>query len=157
MRISTRGRYGMMAMLDLARHYGKGSISVRDIARRQGISERYLEHLLASLRVAGMVRSARGTGGGFTLAKSPSQVRLSEIIQAMEGSMAPIECLDNPEAYPQASLCAIHDIWVEVKAAMDGILESTTLQDLVERQAEKEATATVLRGGDKNGLPVLWV
>ncbi len=141
MRISTKGRYGTMAMLDLALHYGEGPIMVKDIARRQHISERYLEHLLISLKVSGMVRSARGTHGGFTLAKPPSQIKFSEIIQVTEGSMAPTECVDNPETYPRAALCAVYDVWVEVKAAINGILESTTLQDLLERQSRKEAIA----------------
>ena len=84
MKISTKGRYGMAAMLDLALHYGEGPILVKDIAERRGISERYLEHLLISLKVAGMVRSTRGTRGGFTLARPPSQIRLSDIIQVMD-------------------------------------------------------------------------
>jgi Rrf2 family protein len=126
-----------MAMLDLALHYGDGPILVKDIAKRQQISERYLEHLLILLKVAGMVRSTRGTGGGFTLAKPPAQIRFSEIIQATEGSMAPAECVDNPEAYPQIALCAIYDVWLEVKTAIDSILDSTTLQDLLERQRQK--------------------
>jgi Rrf2 family protein len=127
-----------MAMLDLALHYGEGPILVKDIARRQHISERYLEHLLISLK---MVRSARGTRGGFSLAKPPSQTKLSEIIAALEGSVAPSECVDVPEAYPRATLCAVYDVWVEVKAAISSVLESATLQDLVRRQVRKEATA----------------
>jgi Rrf2 family protein len=126
-----------MAMLELALHYGEGPILVKDIARRQYISERYLEHLLISLKVAGIVRSTRGTHGGFTLAKPPSRIRLSEIIRVLEGSMAPTECVDDPEAYPRASTCVIHDVWAEVKAAISSVLESTTLQDLVERQRRK--------------------
>ena len=137
MRISTKGRYGIMAMLDLALHYGQGPILVKDIARRQNVSDRYLEHLLILLKVAGIVRSARGTRGGFTLARPPSQIRLSEIIRATEGSMAPVECVDAPEAYPQASLCAVYDVWVEMKTAINNILESTTLQGLLERQRQK--------------------
>jgi len=137
MRISTKGRYGTMAMLDLALRYGQGPILAKDIARRQHISGLYLEHLLISLKVAGMVRSTRGTRGGFALAKQPSQIRLSEIIQATEGSMAPTECVDDPEAYPRASVCVIHDVWMEVKSAINSILESTTLQDLLERQKQK--------------------
>jgi Rrf2 family protein len=141
MKISTKGRYGMMAMLDLARHYGEGFILVKDIARRQRISEQYLEQLLILLKAAGMVRSTRGARGGFTLAKPPSQIRLSEIIQVMEGSMAPVECVDAPEAYPRVASCAVHDVWVEITTAMSSVLESITLQELVERQAKKEATA----------------
>jgi len=84
-----------------------------------------------------MVRSTRGTHGGFTLVKPPSQIRLSEIIQVTEGSMAPTECVDDPETYPRAALCAVYDVWVEVKTAINSILESTTLQDLLERQKQK--------------------
>jgi len=139
MRISTKGRYGTVAMLDLALHYGQGPILAKDIARRQNVSVRYLEHLLILLKVAGMIRSARGTRGGFTLAKPPSQIRLSEIIGATEGSMAPVECVDDPEAYPQAPLCAVYDVWVEMKTAINNVLESTTLQGLLERQRQKWA------------------
>lgn len=140
MGFSTKGRYGTMAMLDLAIHYGEGPILAKDIATRQRISQRYLEHLLISLKVAGMVRSTRGTRGGFTLAKPPSQIRLNEIIRATEGSMAPAECVDNPEAYPQVAHCAVYDVWVEVKTAINSVLESINLQDLLERQRQKWAS-----------------
>ena len=138
MKISTKSRYGIKAMLDLALHYKQGPTFVKDVAKRQKVSGRYLENLLTSLKVAGLVRSTRGTGGGFTLAKSPSQIRLSEIIQAMEGSLALVECVDTPEVCSDATLCVSRDVWVEMKRAMSGILESKTLQDLVEQQAEKE-------------------
>ena len=128
-------------MLDLALHYGEDSIPVKDIAKRQQISERYLENLLISLRAAGMVISTRGTHGGFILSMPPSQIRLSAIIQVMEGSMAPVECVTNPEAYSRVAFCAVHDVWVEVQRAVVSVLESITLQDLVERQAKKEAGA----------------
>ena len=137
MPISTKGRYATVAMLDLALHYGEGPILVKDIAGRYGLSGRYLEHLLISLTVAGLVRSARGARGGFALARPPSQVRLSEIIQATEGSMAPADCVDTPEAFPKTAHCAVYDVWVEMKAAMNQVLESVTLQDLMERQRRK--------------------
>jgi len=124
-------------MLDLALHYGEGPILVKDIAGRYCLSGRYLEHLLISLKVAGLVRSARGARGGFALARPPSQVRLSEIIQATEGSMAPADCVDTPEAFPKTAHCAVYDVWVEMKAAMNQVLESVTLQDLMERQRRK--------------------
>ena len=137
MGFSTKGRYGTMAMLDLAIHYGEGPVLAKDIAERQHISQRYLEHLLISLKVAGMVRSTRGTGGGFSLAKPPSQIRLGQIIQATEGSLAPAECVDNPEAYPRVEHCAVYDVWAEVKKAINSVLESISLQDLLERQMQK--------------------
>jgi Rrf2 family cysteine metabolism transcriptional repressor len=137
MTISTKGRYATVAMLDLALHYGEGPVMVKDIAGRYDLSSRYLEQLLISLKVAGMVRSARGMHGGFALARPPSQVRLSEIIQATEGSMAPADCVDTPEAFPRTAHCAVYDVWVEMKAAVNQVLESVTLQDLMERQRRK--------------------
>ena len=139
MRISTKGRYGTRAMLDLALHYSNAPIMVKDIARRQGISERYLEQLLLSLKVAGFVKAVRGSHGGFILSRPPAQIKLNSIINAMEGSIAPVDCVDSPDLYPKASCCAMHDIWFEVGKAMDKVLESITLKELVERQTKKEA------------------
>jgi Rrf2 family protein len=143
MKLSTKGRYAARAMLDLAFHYGEGPILLKDIARRQQISERYLEQLITPIKAAGLVTSMRGAHGGFTLAKPPSQIRLSEIIQIMEGSIAPVECVDDPKVCSRADLCVTRDIWTEMQKAMSGILESTTLQDLVQRQREKEKPEAV--------------
>jgi Rrf2 family cysteine metabolism transcriptional repressor len=112
MKLSTKGRYAVRAMLDLALHYGEGPILLKDVARREHISERYLE--------------------------PPSQIRLIEVMQVSEGSMAPVECVSDPEVCSRSSLCVTRDIWSEMKEAMSGILESTTLQDLIQRQREKE-------------------
>ena len=139
MRISTKGRYGTRAMLDLALHYSSSPILVKDIARRQGISERYLEQLLLSLKVAGFVRAVRGAHGGFILSRPPAQIKLDSIINALEGSIAPVDCVDSPDLYQKSSCCAMHDIWLEVGEAMEKVLESITLEELVERQAKKEA------------------
>ncbi|TET17129.1 MAG: Rrf2 family transcriptional regulator [Dehalococcoidia bacterium] len=138
MKLSTKGQYGARAMVELALHYGEGPILLKDIAKRQQISERYLEHLILSLKVAGLVKSMRGARGGFSLAKPPSQIRLSEIIQIVEGSIAIVECVDDPNLCSRADLCVTRDIWAEMKKAINGVLESTTLQDLVERQREKQ-------------------
>jgi len=143
-RLSTRGRYATKAMLDLAFHYGEGPIMIREIAQRQGVSGRYLEHLVSLLRTAGLVKSTRGARGGFTLAKPPSEIKVSDIIRICEGSIAPTECVDNPEICSRNEFCVARDIWVEMKEAMDGILESTTLQDLIERQQEKGRQKTAM-------------
>jgi len=128
----------MRAMLDLALHYGEGPILLRDIAQRQQISERYLEHLILSLKTAGLVNSVQGARGGFTLAKPPSQIRLLEVLQSSEGLIAPVECVLNPKLCSRASFCVTRDLWLEMKAAITGILASKTLQDLVQWQREKE-------------------
>jgi Rrf2 family protein len=138
MKISTRVRYGTRAMLDLALHSRNGPVLVKDIAARQQISARYLEQLLIALKVAGLVNSVRGTGGGFTLAKLPSQIKIIEIVQAMDGSVAPVGCVDTPEIYPRSVCCATRDVWTKVRDAISGVLDSITLENLMEQQLEKE-------------------
>lgn len=125
-------------MLDLALNYGKGPILLKDIAKRQEISVTYLENLITPLKAAGLVKSIRGARGGYILAKPPMQIKLSEVIQILEGSLAPVECVDDPRVCYRSALCVTEDIWREVKKAIVNILESTSLQDLVERQREKE-------------------
>ncbi|MDY7018853.1 MAG: Rrf2 family transcriptional regulator [Chloroflexota bacterium] len=131
MKLSTKGRYAIRAMLDLALRSGDSPTLVKDIAERQGISILYLEQLFTRLNNAGLVRSIRGPKGGFVLTKSPSQTRISDILQIMEGSTAPVECVNNAMICSRASSCVTRKVWMEMKKAIDGVLESTTLQDLV--------------------------
>ena len=144
MKLSTRGQYGTRALLDLALHRGQEPILLRDIARRQQISLQYLEHLIAPLIAGGILRSTRGARGGVSLARAPEEIRLSEIVRLLEGSIAPVECIDNPGTCTRSELCVTRDIWGELKQAIDGVLESTTLQDLVERQKRKEGSNEVM-------------
>jgi len=144
MKLSTRGRYGTRALLDLALHQGEAPVLLKDVAQRQQISLPYLEHLIAPLIAGGIVWSTRGAKGGVSLAKPPEQVKLSEVIQLLEGSIAPAECVNNPGVCSRSELCVTRDIWGELKKAMNGILESTTLQDLVERQKRKERPEKVM-------------
>ena len=134
MKLSTKGRYATRAMLDLAQHFGEGPILVKDISKRQGISERYLEQILISLKTAGFVRGIRGARGGFVLLKSPSEIRLIDIVQTMEGSTAPVECVDDSSLCPQSDQCVTREVWAEVKGAIDKVLESTTLEDLLDKR-----------------------
>jgi Rrf2 family cysteine metabolism transcriptional repressor len=136
--MSTRGRYGTRVLLDLALHGGEEPIPLKDIARRQQISLLYLEHLIAPLVAAGMIRSTRGARGGVWLARPPQEIRLSEVIVLLEGSIVVVGCIGDPNACPRSGFCVTRDIWGELKKAMDGVLESVTLQDLVERQKGKE-------------------
>jgi Rrf2 family protein len=137
MRLSTRGRYGTRALLELALHQGETPVLLRDIAERQRISLPYLEHLITPLIAAGMVRSIRGARGGVLLARVPEEIKLSEVIQVLEGSVAPVECVNNPEICSRSASCVTRDVWGELKKVMTGVLESTTLQDLVERHQRK--------------------
>lgn len=144
MKLSTRTRYGMRAMLDLALHYGAGLVLLKDIARRQQISERYLEQLILPLKAASLVTSMRGAHGGCALARQPSLIRLTEIVEALEGPLTLAECVNDPISCPQANICVARDIWAAMSKAMSGVLESTTLQDLVQRQREKEDPAATM-------------
>jgi len=144
MKLSTRGRYGARALVDLALRYGEGPLLLRDIAKRQDISEHYLEHLCILLKAAGIIKSIRGARGGVALAKPPSEIRLSEVIQTLEGSTAPVECVNDAKICQRSASCATRDIWGRIRNAIDEVLESTTLQDLAERQREKEKNESVM-------------
>ena len=137
MKLSTKGRYGTRALLDLALHLDEGLVPPKDIAQRQQISLLYLEHLITPLIAGGLIRSTRGPQGGVSLLKRPEEIKLSEVIRLLEGSIALVKCVDTPEAYPRSDLCVTHDIWDDIRKAIDRVLESTTLQDLVERQRQK--------------------
>lgn len=138
MKLSTRGQYASRALLDLALHQEKGVVPLKDVAERQQISLQYLAHLMTPLVAGGIVSSSRGPRGGLSLTKTPETIKLSEILRLVEGSMAPTECVDNPKICYRSNLCVTRDVWDEVKKAMDGVLEATTLGDLVERQKKKE-------------------
>jgi Rrf2 family cysteine metabolism transcriptional repressor len=137
MRLSTKGRYGLRALLDLALHQDQGPILLKDIARRQEFSLLYLQHLIAPLIAAGLVKSARGAGGGVSLLRRPSEIKLSEVVQLLEGPVMPVDCINNPALCRRSTFCVTRDIWIEMRRAMNQLLDSTTLQDLVERQKRK--------------------
>jgi len=137
MKLSTKARYGTRAMLELAINYGRSPLSVKDIARSQEISEKYLEHLLALLKTAGLVKSLRGARGGYVLAKPPAEIRLNQIIYVLEGSLAPVDCVDNSALCNRSKFCATRDVWNLIKHSIDQVLYSITLEDLVRRQVSK--------------------
>jgi Rrf2 family protein len=137
MKLSTRARYGTRAMLELALHYKDGYVSVREIAKSQGISRRYLEHLIVSLQAIGLVKTLKGKKGGCTLAKPPSEIKLAEIVEALEGSIAPVDCIIDGKLCPREKICVIRDIWIKMKEAITNLLNSITLEDMVKWQKEK--------------------
>ncbi len=126
--------------MDLAIHQqGKIPIPLKEIAERQEISLPYLEHIIAPLVSSGLISSVRGTRGGVTLAKSAHNITLKEVVNALEGNVNPVECLASPQSCHRAGSCATREIWDDVKKAIDSVLVSTTLQDLVDRQNSKES------------------
>lgn len=138
MKISTRGQYGARALVDLAIHYGEGSVLLKDVARRQGISMRYLQHLLTPLINAGIVKSVRGAHGGVALGRAPEDINLGEVIELLEGSIAPVDCVDDPGSCARTAGCVTRDVWIDLKKAIGDVLDSTTLKHLAERQKEKQ-------------------
>jgi Rrf2 family protein len=138
MKLSTRGRYTTKAIVDLALNCAGGPAMLKEIAARQGISQRYLGQLIIPLAEAGLVKGIRGRGGGFILAKLPSEITLSEIIAVSEGKISFEECVDKPEICGKSDSCVLRDVWSETIEAVDKVLNSTTLQDLIDRQTGKE-------------------
>jgi Rrf2 family cysteine metabolism transcriptional repressor len=138
MRLSTRARYGTRALLDIAVHAQVSPAQLKDIAERQQISPAYLQQVVSPLLAAGLVRSSRGSKGGFRMGKAPEKIRLIEVIRILEGSLMLVECVGSPETCSRSGHCVTRDVWSEVGAAMVGVLESITLQDLVERQRVKQ-------------------
>jgi Rrf2 family transcriptional regulator, cysteine metabolism repressor len=133
LKFSTRARYGMRAMLDLAVN-GKGDlVLLKDIAERQEISKRYLEHMMTLLRNSGLVVAERGASGGYRLAREPSEIRLDEVFEALEGKLAPVECVRDASSCERSDDCVVRLLWCDVTAAMRGVLEAQTLEDLKER------------------------
>jgi len=137
MRLSTKGRYGVRALVDIALNCDGGPVLLKDIAKRQDISAQYLEHLVAPLIRAGILRSIRGAKGGIALAKPPEEIGLSRVIEVLEGSVAPVECVDNPALCVRSGECVTREVWSDIKAAIMGVLESLTLKDLMDRQKAK--------------------
>ncbi|MFC2039042.1 RrF2 family transcriptional regulator [Chloroflexota bacterium] len=138
MKLSTRGRYGTRAMLQIALHDQEGPISIKDIAEIEGLPWRYLSHVLRPLIKGGILRSAQGTGGGISLTRRPEDIRLSEVVKLLEGSIAPAECVHDEKLCEKTAYCVTRDIWCEMEEAMNRILESVSIRDLVDRQKVKQ-------------------
>ena len=145
MKLSTKGRYAARAMLELAGEYGGGPVKLSRIACSQEISERYLERMMNVLVRADLVRSTRGQNGGFELSNAPSDIRLSAIVEAVEGSLAPVACIDSPGICRRHKVCVTTDVWKRVKLAILDVLDSITLEDMLEMQRKKPA----IRGKSK--------
>lgn len=133
MKLSTKGRYGLTAMVDLALNSGGGPISLKSIADRQGLSEHYLEQLIAGLRKAGLVKSVRGAQGGYVLGKKAEKIRVGDIIRVLEGPIAPVECEANgdPDCCQKSDYCVTRTIRQKVRAPIEDVLDSISLADLV--------------------------
>ena len=141
MRISTKGRYALRLMTDIAVHGQDGWVSLKDAAARQGISVKYLEQIAGILSRAGLLHSSRGAQGGYRLTRAPEEYPLGDILRLTEGDLAPVACLETEENLcPRAENCVTLLFWKKMKDAIDETAEGTTLADLVMWQRQREMT-----------------
>ncbi len=137
MKLSTRSRYGVRLMLELALSSTKGPVYLRNIAREEEISEKYLSLIIIPLKAAGLVNATRGARGGYTLARQPAAITLKEIVDVLEGGTCLVDCVKNPGACPRSKICASRDLWSEVSGRISETLGSITLEDLARKSKEK--------------------
>ena len=145
MKLSTKGRYGVKAMVDLAINYGEEPVSIKSISERQNISEYYLEQLFSSLRKAKLIKSIRGAQGGYILNRSPEEINIHEIIEVLEGPIEVSNCLED-EACNKIDCCATRLLWKKIKDSIDTVTSSITLKDIVDDYNEM----TLIKGVKDN-------
>jgi Rrf2 family cysteine metabolism transcriptional repressor len=133
MKLSTRTRYAVRAIIELAQSDNNRPMQLKIIAQRQDISIKYLEQLMAALRSAGFVRSVRGSKGGYVLAKAPNQIKMNEVLRRLEGSVSTVECVENENSCSRSADCAARYLWMHVEQAIEQVLQSISLQDLVDK------------------------
>ena len=133
MKISTKGRYGVRFLMDLGAHAHEGNVTLKDVARRQAISEKYLWQVVNPLKAAGFIRATLGAHGGYKLAKSPATISLLDILAVLEGSGSVVACVSAPETCDRSNDCASRQIWQEVDQKVSAVLNSITLRDMIER------------------------
>lgn len=140
MKISTKGRYALRLMLDLAMNEDGNVVRIKDIAARQDISDKYLEQIISILNKAGYVRSTRGPQGGYTLKKKPEDYTVGMILRLTEGSLAPVSCVEEDAVVcEREAACATMEVWKRLNQAISGVVDEMTLADLVEIQKEKQS------------------
>jgi len=149
-KLSTKGKYGLKAMVDLAINYGGGCVSASSLAQLQGVSEAYLEQLIASLRKAGLVVSSRGAQGGYALSREPQSINVGEVLRALEGSTWLMECVGGETSCGNAENCTARPLWLKLQQRIDEVLETTTLWDLAEDHIMN--TARPSNGGEQDGI-----
>jgi Rrf2 family protein len=141
LKLSTKGRYGVRLMLDIALHCEEGPVSLKSISKRQGITEKYLWHLINPLKSAGLIESTRGAKGGYVLAKPLAEISVREIVRSLEGPLTLVDCVEKPGSCSKAQSCVARELWKDVADKISQTLESVTLKDIVESHKTKTDTA----------------
>jgi Rrf2 family protein len=142
LKLSTKGRYGVRLMVDLAQHYGKGPVVLKDVGRRQDISVKYLEHLIVPLKKAKLIRATRGARGGYVLFSPPGSITLRDIISAVEGGVCLVECTKSPAACRRSGICLSRSAWNDISNKISETLESFTLEQILSRGTKNEEIIT---------------
>ena len=134
MKFSTKGRYALRMIVDLAMHQANGYVSLKDIAERQGISKKYLEQIVPMLNKSGLLKTVRGYQGGYALTRRPDQYTVGDILRITEGSLAPVSCLESsPNECPKAGECMTLFVWEGLYKSISDYLDSITVQDIIDR------------------------
>ncbi len=139
MKVSTKGRYGTRIMLELALQHNKRPVLLREMSERQGISVKYIHFLISFLKRGGLVKSVRGPKGGYILARAPSKISLREIVQTLEGTLSPVDCVDDPDFCDRTNFCGAHEVWKKLNRAILKVLDSLTLKDLLKMDYAKSS------------------
>ena len=142
-RLSTKGRYGTRLVLNLAQHYNDGNEAVilKSVSDEEEISIRYLEQIIIPLKINKLVKSIRGAGGGYTLARHPSKIKVAEILHALEGSCCLVDCVEDDDYCDRIPICASYDIWTEASNLLKNYFGKLSIQDLIEITKKKKAKA----------------
>ena len=136
MKISTKGRYALRLMIDLANYNNGDPVSIKEISKRQEISEKYLEQIISALNKAGLVRSIRGSQGGYFLTKSPKEYTVGMILRVTEGDLCPVACVNNEAECDKRESCVTIKVWQKLNDAINGVVDQITLEDLLNWQTE---------------------
>ena len=135
MKLSTRSRYGLRMMYELALHYGSEPVILKNISVNQDISEKYLSQLIIPLKGAKLVYSSRGSHGGYVLSKAPSEITVREILEVLEGGISPVDCSGDSGICSRSNECPTRDVWCRLENAITGLLESITLADMITKNS----------------------
>ena len=145
MKISTKGRYALRMMIDLAEHQGEGFVALKDIAARQDISKKYLEQIIPILNRSDFLQANRGSQGGYRLSKAPKDYTVKDVLELTEGSLSPVACLDTtPVGCERSESCVTLPLWEGLAEVIENYLDSVTLQDLLERQTEMYSNTYII-------------
>ena len=143
MKISTRVRYGTRLMVKLGFYYGKGSVFLKDIAKEEEISEKYLSQIIIPLKAAGLVNSFRGAHGGYVLTRPPAKITLKDIVGVLDDNFELVSCVSNPAECSRVAVCVTRDLWSKLGKKIAQTLDSVTLEDLVKQCRQKRKNAVM--------------